>query len=82
MYAVLACAIQKLLERFLVRPTIQGGGGSTFASLPLIRFFFASQKLRRSYVMALFKLYREEAGVAFHEPGMTLVACKIDSHVY
>lgn len=57
-----------------------GGGGSTFASLPLIRFF-ASQKLRRSYVMALFKLYREEAGVAFHEPGMTLVACKIDSHV-
>lgn len=56
------------------------GGGGTFASLPLIRFF-ASQKLRRSYVMALFKLYREEAGVAFHEPGMTLVACKIDSHV-
>lgn len=80
MDAVLACAIQKLLERFLVRPTIQGGG-STFASLPLIRFFACSQKLRRSYVMALFKLYRKEAGVAFHEPGMTLVACKIDSHV-
>lgn len=57
------------------------GEGGTFASLPLIRFF-ASQKLRRSYViMALFKLYRKEAGVAFHEPGMTLVACKIDSHV-
>lgn len=57
------------------------GEGGTFASLPLIRFFACSQKLRRSYVMALFKLYRKEAGVAFHEPGMTLVACKIDSHV-
>lgn len=56
-------------------------GEGTFASLPLIRFFACSQKLRRSYVMALFKLYRKEAGVAFHEPGMTLVACKIDSHV-